>query len=226
MTTDSAQLSRTEVLVQGYQVLEGIYLALDQGRAELEKCIGKPICIERCGKCCTHYTPIAMKLEALRITQSLIHDKRLAGYCLDWLDGEGRGMEMGCPFLSRATKGCVIYADRPIICRAYGVTTYSEICPRPLHTSETPTRRMAVDHDTRLGKIIRGALTELSQKLAASPHSDLGRVGFLPTLFARETSPEEMGRLKIDHTKLISGDAVGGIFLGRPEPWAAIASLK
>ena len=120
-------------------------------------------CKQGCGACCRQLVPIAeaearqlqvtierfseprrsavrarftearRRLEAAGLSEKLLHPDR-------WSDGEGRSIGLAyfrlgipCPFLEE--ESCSLYADRPIACREYLVTSPADNCARP--TSES-----------------------------------------------------------------------------------------
>ena len=116
-------------------------------------------CKKGCGACCRQLVPIA-EVEARRLHALVEHlpepqrrkirarfaEARLrleGGGLLDklqhpdgWSEGEGRaigleyfGQGIPCPFLEE--ESCSIYADRPVACREYLVTSPPENCARP-----------------------------------------------------------------------------------------------
>lgn len=228
-------MDRTSALLQSYRLLEAMHKALEQGQAELERNIGWPVCIEGCGKCCQHHTPVALNVETAYIMSTLailpgMRDKLLQK-SFDWLTHEHAGVSLynkvrGIPKDQDIIKQleheravitttqcpfldgteCLIHGARPITCRAYGVTLMpDEWCPRHLHYTETSTRRMIVGYDTKLG----GQLASLMQKLAnTSP------IGFLPTMIARELDLSKLQALvpSIADAKLGVGRGIPRLF--------------
>jgi len=120
-------------------------------------------CKDGCGACCSQLVPLA-EAEARRLSALLERlpeprrrnvrarfaaaNRRLEAAGLlgrlqhadRWSDGEGRSIGLAylrqgipCPLLEEAS--CSIYADRPVACREYLVTSPAENCIRP--TGET-----------------------------------------------------------------------------------------
>jgi Fe-S-cluster containining protein len=120
-------------------------------------------CKKGCGACCRQLVPMAegearqlhavverlseprrstvrarfaearRRLEAAGLSEKLLYPDR-------WSDGEGRSIGLAyfrlgipCPFLEE--ESCSLYADRPIACREYLVTSPADNCARP--TSES-----------------------------------------------------------------------------------------
>lgn len=211
-----------EALIQRYNLLGIIHRSLDQGLCELEQTIGRPICIENCGKCCEHNTPVVAKVEAQYVL-SLVSPglRRAIDQALDWLEFNHSGLNDNhrhpaevlqskqCPFLE-SDKTCLIYAARPLVCRAYGVTIpQDDWCPRPLHYTESLSSRMIIGRDTDLGRAI------------ASITIPEREVYFLPTLIAKLGAPHRFRSLKIQSAKLIVGRGNMDLFY-RQKVWDAL----
>lgn len=113
-----------------------------------------------------------------------------------------------CPFLT-AEKRCMIHQARLVVCRAYGITILADQwCPRPLHSTETDTRRMSVGADTKLGQVIK----RLSSELCESHNGATANyVGILPFLLAKELAPDKLQGL-IDENRIADVKRA----LGRP----------
>jgi Fe-S-cluster containining protein len=132
-------------------------------RRETEARGEKISCQKGCGACCRQLVPIAeaearhlhalverlpeprrgrvrarfagarRRLEEAGLLGKLLHPEQ-------WTDGEGRVLGQDyfrqgipCPFLEE--ESCTLYADRPLACREYLVTSPAEHCARP--TAET-----------------------------------------------------------------------------------------
>src|SRR5262249_8293966 len=77
----------------------------------------------------TRFAEARRQLEAAGLLEQLLHTDQ-------WADGERRSVglkyfqqRIPCPFLEE--ESCSIYADRPIVCREYLVTSPPENCTRP-----------------------------------------------------------------------------------------------
>lgn len=152
------QLDELLPLIQGFADAV-VGSAIKEVEAEGEKIS----CKKGCGACCRQLVPIA-EAEARRLHALVEHlpepqqrkirarfadaRRRLEGSGLleklqhsdGWSEGEGRaigleyfGQGIPCPFLEE--ESCSIYADRPVACREYLVTSPAENCARP--TAET-----------------------------------------------------------------------------------------
>lgn len=106
-------------------------------------------------------------------------DKKLLAYEVSFLSSKQ------CPYLESSTR-CLIYASRPLVCHRYGVTCPSDgWCPRPLHWTEAPDKRMIIGKDTELGHEIDRLSKELCRNGIIGHY-----VGFLPAAVARELAPD------------------------------------
>ncbi len=217
-------------MVQGFMKLEVLYDAQEVARQELEASTGKPICVSGCGKCCEGMTPVASRLEATYALASmslLPSYTDLKQRAERWMtDGtfellerkqtgrfiEGNGNDplavqyeqlkhAPCPFLSD-DKQCTIYDVRPLHCRTYGVTGLAdEICPRPLHYSESATNRMYIGADTRMGALIKNRLKGVLTWI--HDHNPvMSEVGFFPALIAQEMTGKRLLEMPIAPAKM------------------------
>lgn len=198
----------------GFMKLEVLYDAQEVARQELETATGKPICVSGCGKCCEGMTPVVSRLEAMYAlaNMSLLPSyQNLKTRAERWMtDGtselvtgnqNGRFIEgdktdplamqyeslksAPCPFLSD-DKYCTVYDSRPLSCRTYGVTSLAqEICPRPLHYTESGTNRMYIGKDTMLGALIKRRTEDVIHWIK-NVNPVMSQVGFFPALIAQE----------------------------------------
>lgn len=202
------QKTETEAMFISFIALETLYREYDNARAELEASVGKPICIDACGKCCENMTPVSSRLEAIYMLASasaLPNYLDIKGKAEQWLtdqqiefhdDPEALLSDfealrhVGCPFLD-ADKTCMIYEYRPLACRSYGVIRSADIwCPRPLHYTEADNTRMIIGKDTQLGrKIIRGIQAVIGNVM--SWKREYAHVGLLPSFIAKELVPQD-----------------------------------
>ena len=111
-----------------------------------------------------------------------------------------------CPFLDDGMR-CTIYGVRPLVCRAYGISINAdEWCPRPLHWTEAPNKRMTVGKNTNMGRRLSGLLNNLH----------ISYCGFLPHLVARLAVPKKFKDLaasgKVADAKLAIGKSKPDLF--------------
>lgn len=216
-----------EALLRLYRGLRSLWDFLEEGQREVERYNGgRPVCMARCGLCCSRSTPIVSVLEAGYLVSHLQYlDGRepVKEAALAWvktanprlkaqgvpygrsLDGEHLAalqadnlvlQSSPCPFLTEEME-CRVHAARPLICRAYGVTLPpDEWCPRPLTGMETPNGRMLVGRDTPLGMKIAGCLIGLWEVMRYMKRDDLAVVGLLPMLVAEALALAEVKRLR------------------------------
>ena len=141
---------------------------VDSAVKEIEARGERISCTKGCGACCRQLVPIAeaearrvyalveclseprrstvrarfaaarRRLEEAGLWETLLRPDR-------WSDGEGRSIGLAyfrlgiaCPFLE--DECCSVYADRPISCREYVVTSPAENCARPTSESVTCVR--------------------------------------------------------------------------------------
>ena len=190
-------------MLRSFVALEALYSEYDKAQSELEGVIGKPICIEACGRCCESMTPEVSRLEALYI---LAHASFLPTYqdlrdrAEQWLtdqqielhdDPAAFGQDyqalkhVGCPFLAE-DKTCMVYNFRPLACRSYGVIRAADPwCPRPLHYTESDSNRMIIGQDTPRGFRIK-AMINFIINYVKSWKPELSQVGLLPSFIAKE----------------------------------------
>ncbi len=190
--------------------LQGLGIVHDEfssAAAALEQGIGRPICMEKCGRCCEHNTPYATALEAVNAASRLVGQGKLA-HALDLAEGwltDSTGMRMDgiptgvikeeirkewdkvrldqCPFLTE-DKRCGIWDVRPLSCRAAGVTRdLTPICPRPLGKGERDGAPMVVN-----GEPIRQRWEALVTRIRQGG-PDLLVHGFMPALLLRAADP-------------------------------------
>ena len=157
-------------MLQAFIRLRALHTLFDATAGNLEKALGVPVCIPKCGLCCTDNCPTCMLIEGANMVSHLTGSgqlKKALAMAEDWLltkHSEAkiyRGMPVGfvpmdikaewmalsktrCPFLTDKLK-CFIHSCRPLVCRAYGVTRDVEGCPRPLGKNESLTSRGVID---------------------------------------------------------------------------------
>ena len=187
---------------------------------QLEREIGKPVCIEGCGKCCERVVPLASGLEVSYITghlPSLDNSDRVTKRALEWLEDDNpelirtKELRLGsheklqeqvsllrvgrCPFLLE-TAECLIYQVRPMACRAYGVTSPSNTwCNRPLAGMESDTFCWTIDRKTPVGEQIQAYVIALWQAIDHFNMEHLKLYGLLPTMVAELLDPVGLGNL-------------------------------
>jgi Fe-S-cluster containining protein len=148
-------------------VLQGIVTAVVTASEKRSEAEGKPVsCRKGCAACCRQLIPVS-RTEAerlLALVEALPADRRarvtrrfetasaaLATVGLrDTLLDAGRragtsdrdlstayyALGIACPFLEE--ENCSIYAERPLVCREYLVTSPAELCSGPLQEGVTP----------------------------------------------------------------------------------------
>ena len=196
----------------GFDTLERLYAVQDEARTELEQATGKPICVDACGRCCENMTPVATRLEAvytLATASVLPSYTNLKNRALRWATDGGdmivnieQARKMPCPFLAD-DKTCSIYEFRPLQCRNYGVTKeVTPDCPRPLHYTESDTRRMYIGQDTLMGARIRGLVGKLITWMNER-NPVMSQVGLFPALIAQELiTKEKLAEMPIASSKM------------------------
>lgn len=194
----------TEELLAGYSLLREIHDNYERASQELEANLAVPLCIENCGLCC--HVPTVWGIEAYYVISTIAGEAgglpSLLGLTEEWVLGDVAGAktiagenqdrtlattaiaseadaisQSRCPYLHSMQK-CIIYLNRPIPCRAIGLTVAVCECKRMLGIGENMTRRA----------IYAGAGgATLKQKVSQlfSLPGFLGEVGFLPMLLYR-----------------------------------------
>jgi Fe-S-cluster containining protein len=161
-------------MLQAFMELKQIYKGFDEGAKYIEGVIKTPICIEKCGMCCKHNTVPSTTIEALyaasiltgtgiveeavrrsedwllkRHPEALSYEGMVSGRFVPAKNIEElHALQSGqCPFLGD-DMNCTIWAGRPAVCRAYGVTRGSGgFCPRPLGYGESASKQLVVSSD-------------------------------------------------------------------------------
>lgn len=117
----------------------------------IESALGEQItCSEGCSSCCTAITIFPVEAAALREAVDSL-DEQTAEFIRKHVDQKASGER--CPLLSH--NRCLLYAERPIICRTHGLpviytennTTKSDCCPHNMIEIESIDGSMAVDLD-------------------------------------------------------------------------------
>ncbi len=146
--------------LQGLFALDRIYAGYEEAARQLSATGGIPLCIDKCGKCCS-VNVLAYGIEAEYMVSWLLGKpeliKPIRDACREWLTRPEPGMTFGkmrkdqepddiwrefiqlasimrqpCPMLDTETKRCRVHPGRPTVCRAYGVTHVpAPLCPRP-----------------------------------------------------------------------------------------------
>ena len=158
--------SEVEALVDYWTELEGIHQGFKIAQEQVVTTIGRPICVEKCGRCCQQASPIAYGIEAeyavsvmlgkpgvlaeimprirdwLTAPTNRTYGKAVTAGNQDKLVGEFRQAVNGrCCFLAD-DMSCMIHYARPMVCRAYGVTHMpNDWCPRGIGVGEDQTSR-------------------------------------------------------------------------------------
>ncbi len=151
-----------------FSQLEVIHLGYSIAASQIEAALGRSICMENCGQCCTTNSVVTLGLEAEYVASWLagrpdLH-YQIMDACREWLTRPGRytfgkgfsqewfASPQGqrellqaagepCPFLD-TDKKCMIHPARPLVCRAYSVLHQSPDCPRPKGLGEGPDSQM------------------------------------------------------------------------------------
>lgn len=186
---------------------------------------GQLPCVEHCGLCCLHNTPVVTEPEAAYVISHLNRispplQKRIWNQLESWLTTpapagrwEGATTQVGaeanaisrqaCPFLGTGAEGfpCLVHEYRPMSCRAYSVTVGPQtFCKRPKLPYENSTHWMAlVDGPTVDG--LRAQVRQLYQDIRTSPAGM--RVGLFPYLVARMWRPAEVQKLPVPEARAL-----------------------
>ena len=214
MTTDARPHEGLIRRLNGLEYLHGVF---DSAQAELETALGVPICVPNCGACCQHNTPMVWGYEVEYIAAYLLGQgeqatKDALDRCEDWLlerhghpvlparqlaHNTAKIIEMArtfstsqCPMLT-ADRRCSVHGERPMACRAFGVTTYPRGCPRPMGQGEHGDTR-AINRG--MGAAVKTALTEFLERIAAED-TFAATVGYLPTLLMGKMRAERLAAL-------------------------------
>jgi len=215
-----------ESLLRLYRGLRQVWDLLAEAQREVERQNGgHPICIERCGLCCTRSLPMVSKLEvsymAGQLPSNVVAEVRqrarawlvtpnarlratgtpqntmLSEDQVRALQADNAVLQEGpCPFLGERME-CIIHDVRPLVCRAYGATLPADPwCPRPLIGIETANARHSVPMDTALGTKIAGVLRGTWRAVRFYGREDLAEIGPLPTLMAEALMGNEVRALR------------------------------
>lgn len=210
-----------ESLLRLWRGLRQVWDLLEEAQREVERHNGgHPVCVERCGLCCTRSLPIVSRLEVSYIVgqlpggkqgeevrrralrwlttpnprlqaQGLPQRTQLSPEQLAQLQADNAVLQEGpCPFLGERLE-CLIHDVRPLVCRSYGVTLPADPwCPRPLFGIETANARHSVPMDTPLGEKIAAVLRATWRAMKFFGREDLAEIGPLPTLMAEALEGE------------------------------------
>lgn len=200
-----------EALHQGYSAAQRI----------LERNIGRPVCVEHCGACCQHATPLAYGFEAEYAVTHLMAHPRLGEILTrirDWLTAPGKWVPTSamrgtkeidlqpdlavalngrCPFLADDMR-CMVHAGRPLVCRSYGVTHMpNRWCPRGVGLGEVGDTRTFIDPDDQ-----RLPLRPFFNELKASVlERRFSRWAFFPTMIYERLRADDLAGL-VDDSKV------------------------
>ncbi|KKL90465.1 hypothetical protein LCGC14_1904430 [marine sediment metagenome] len=229
-------------MVESFVLLERLYALLELAEITVKESVGGPLCKEECGRCCEVNVPLCTAVEAKLLLSSVGLLPRQAGVrdrAVKWLRRQEPGVrrygqgaarapadqqemvkdmeKVGgsrCPLLDQTR--CIVHNSRPMACRTYGVTAIpNEWCPRPLHFSEAPRRRMMVLRGTKLGGKIQEAYDIFWHHLCTQA-PDLRRVGFLPTHIVAVLDVQQLTVERVADSKLLSFYKPGDPFGGQP----------
>lgn len=217
-------------ILAGYKLLRELHAEYEGAAKELQTALAVPLCVENCGLCCK--TPVVWGVEAYYIVSAIAGSigglPNIMDLTEEWMLSNVIGVttlakenqyqvedtkeimseanalcELRCPYLDLVNR-CPIYEDRPISCRALGVTSIRSDCKRPLGIGESMTQKALY-----LGP---GGL-RLRQKTSSffTLPGFLGEYGFLPAMLYRIVREEKLKELvyngKILAAKLIVGKA-------------------
>jgi Fe-S-cluster containining protein len=215
-----------EALIKRLNLVEAVRGLYQQAQNELEARIGIPVCMPNCGQCCE--TVMVWGIEVESIASSLVGQERLLNDVMDrceaWLAKRNghiyspkqlaentpvlleRAHELmtgRCPLLSEDLK-CLIYQERPLSCRAFGVTSYPRRCPRPCGLGESGSTRA---YNQGMAPVIKEALKQLLVHCSEDRFSVT--TGFLPTLLMSRLRAQRFAGMvdsgKVDPVKLVRG---------------------
>jgi len=230
----SPELQTKVTIAYALSGLHRIHGLFEAARAQVELATGTPLCVPGCGQCCLAQTPMGWELEAAHAASKLYGDARLRhevkSRSLAWLRSQrninsGQGIEAAsrapCPYMM-ASKGCLIYEGRPLVCRAYGVTRVpADYCQRNVGHGELPNTRLIFGGPGEAE--LRQHVDDLYHRIQ---HNRLGRYSFFPILLLVELGvqlgPVPLARIPIG---MLWQDQVENINYGTIEPLSREAVL-
>lgn len=126
-------------------------------RGILDVLAGQITCSEGCSCCCTAITLFPVEAAALHVTLEALPDVRrnaILAHVAEHADGER------CPLLE--DHRCLLYADRPIICRTHGLPIIytegserkSDCCPLNMSETEQPLSGATIIDIDRLNTLL------------------------------------------------------------------------
>jgi Fe-S-cluster containining protein len=212
-------LLQQRVKLEGYYAhLEALHQGYDAAQRILERNIGRPICVERCGACCTHATPLAYGFEAEYAFTHLLRHPHLGEILTrlrDWLTQPGKWVPVSamrgtkeidlqdnlaealngrCPFLDDDMR-CAVHAGRPLVCRSYGLTHMpNRWCPRGVGLGEDGDTRSFIDPDDKRLPL-RPFFNEIKAQVK---ERRFARWAFLPTMIYERFRPDDLASLVDD----------------------------
>lgn len=216
-------------MLQSFGELRELHGLIGQSEKWLTGQLGRPICIENCGRCCFQ-TPTVHSIEASYIISYLMGAGKLkvVDWCRGWLlekhkvaptyEGVPHGVvnhnitlewnvlaQTPCHLLT-SDKKCFVHQFRPLHCRAWGVLKRpAEYCPRPLGKGESEINRMYVGGEHAL--ILMRNTVEFKKRVKER-NPDWAQMGFLPTMIFRQAREREFRELIADN-KIASAKLVG-----------------
>ena len=191
-------------ILAGYKLLREIHSEYERVSQELQANLAVPLCVEKCGICC--HVPTVWGIEAYYVASTIAGEvggfSSLLDLTEEWILGDINGANTiagenqerisvtkditseansislsRCPYLDPEQR-CLIYLDRPVPCRAMGITVPVLECKRSFGIGESMTQKA----------IYAGSGGAALRQKVAQLHSlpgFLGEVGFLPTLLYR-----------------------------------------
>lgn len=214
-------------MLQAFLELRSLQQVFDAATGVLEDSLGAPVCIRKCGYCCINNTPMASIMEGINLVSINAFQskklKKLVEVAEGWLlephnntvyKGVPFGFQAGeimedwtrtvhsqCPYMEE-NKDCILYENRPLVCRAYGVFRDVEGCPRPLGKGESTIRHAIIDSDQ-----VRPLVKEFYDSCASRQPVWAIRC-FIPTVIFRAANPEKFQEYIADN-KIASAKLLG-----------------
>lgn len=252
MTMPQEMIDKTTAQIQSSNMLNEIYSLIDEAAYELEQVTRKPLCVDGCGKCCEHNTPVVTNAEVSHIMSyvgCLPGFQALTKRCLDWMDHKHPGVKgkhlndirelqseanilavSQCPFLNSDDKTCSIWEVRPLVCRTYGVTVVADDwCESDANNRRMSTPGYLVEKDTPLGQRIQKAKRRFFDFITnVIPEHRV--VGFLPSLISERMAASQVSwmleRGKFPDAKIGRGLATPDLFMDRNEKVSVVKSVE
>ena len=215
-------------MLQAFLDLRSLQKVFDAATGVLEHSLGAPICPRGCGRCCECNTPMASIIEGINLVSiTLLNEakvKRLVQTAEGWLlephgnkvyKGVPVGFQSGeimddwlrttraqCPYME-PTKDCMLYKDRPLVCRAFGVFRDGvDICPRPLGKGETSIKHAIID-SRQVKPLVREFYDNCKKRQPVWAIRS-----FVPTVIFRAASPKKFKEY-IEDNKIASAKLIG-----------------